>query len=72
LTCKKTWLTPVSSSRGSFAVPVRVTALVVNSDSPAGLMMLVTGPLVSGNLPGATRKRMFPTPSVSYPEIAIR
>src|SRR5438094_906457 len=69
LTCRKTWLIPVSSSRGSLAVPANATALVVKSDSLAGLMMVVTGPLVSGNLPGATRRRMSPTPFVSIPAI---
>ena len=72
LTCRKTWLIPVSSSRGSLAVPANATALVVKSDSLAGLMMVVTGPLVSGNLPGATRRRMSPTPFVSIPAIAMR
>src|SRR2546430_15112728 len=46
LTCRKTRLTPVSFGRGSLAVPLMVTALVVNRDSVEGLMMLAPGPLV--------------------------
>ena len=60
LICTKTSLTPVSFASGSLAVPVKVTILVVNRDSAAGLIMLTTGPLVSGWPPGITRKRISP------------
>ena len=72
LTCRNTWLTPVSFTSASLAEPEIVTLFVVTRDSLAGMMIDTTGPFVSGSPPGPTRKRMLPTSLALKPDTAMR